>query len=78
MCNDGLTGVRASLHRSPLSESPVGAEWLHFLLLLLRTGRLPAATLERHVLQWALSRGEVRFIMANSWSIHGQFMVNWW
>ena len=44
---------------TPMDDNAVGAEWLHFLLLLLRTGRLPPHTLERQVLPWALTRGEV-------------------
>ena len=44
---------------SPLDESPVGAEWLHLLLLLLRTRQLRPESLERSVLPWALRHGEV-------------------
>ena len=45
----------------PIEDNRIGAEWLHVLILLLRTGQLPASTLERLVLPWALCRGEVRF-----------------
>lgn len=44
---------------TPIDENATGAEWLHFLLLLLRTRRLPPATLERTVLPWALEHGSV-------------------
>ena len=43
----------------PAEESEVGAEWLYFVVLLLRTGQLPPPTIERLVLPWALSKGEV-------------------
>ena len=44
---------------TPLEESSVGAEWLHMLLHLLRTRRLPIACLNSTVLPFALRRGDV-------------------
>ena len=57
-----LPTALAALDSAPLvssEESRVGSEWLHFILLLLRTGQLPPPTLERLVLPWALRKGEV-------------------
>lgn len=47
---------------TPLEDKgQVGAEWLHFLLVL--TGRLQPQTIEGTVLPWALKRGEVRALL---------------
>ena len=43
----------------PIEENATGAEWLHFVLALLRTSRLSASTLSQSVLPWALRLGEV-------------------
>ena len=57
-----LPALLAALDAAPLTphdENPIGAEWLDVLLLLLRSGRVPIACLERHVVPWAERAGEV-------------------